>query len=151
MTRQAMLLTMQQQKDFDTCIQCPRCNATFNETTHKKVRDHCHITGNFRSALYHPCNSKLHLSRRTLPVIFHNFKCYDAHQIIKYGIGKFKRWELELIPQTKEKFMTLRARMPVDITRQGRTVYFNVIFLGTTLVLRPRWSSECRPAPITGV
>ena len=129
MTRQGMILTTQQQKEFDACTQCPRCLTTFNDTTHKKVRDHCHITGKFRSALCHPCNSKLTLSRRTLPVIFHNFKCYDAHQIIKHGIGKFKHWQLSVIPQTKEKYMSLTARIPVDKTKEGKTIYFNVAFL----------------------
>ena len=129
MTRQSMILTTQQQKLFDSCTQCPRCNSKFDNEKHKKVRDHCHITGRFRSALCHTCNSKLHLSRRTLPVIFHNFKCYDAHQLIKHGIDKFKHWELHTIPQTKEKYMTLRARIPVETTRQGKLVYFNVVFL----------------------
>ena len=129
MTRQAMLLTTQQEKDFDACTHCPKCRNKFDNETYKKVRDHDHITGKFRSALCHKCNSKLHLSRRTLPVIFHNFKCYDAHQIIKHGLGKFKHWQLTVIPQTKEKYMNLTARIPVDQTREGKLVYFNVVFL----------------------
>lgn len=128
-SRQAMTLSTQQQQDFEACTQCPRCNHTFDDVEFKKVRDHCHITGKFRSALCHKCNRKLYLSRRTLPVIFHNFKCYDAHQIIKHGLDKFKHWELDVIPQTKEKYMTLRARIPVDTTREGKRLYFNVVFL----------------------
>ena len=129
MTRLGMILTTQQQKDFDACTHCPRCKTEFNDTTHKKMRDHDHITGKFRSPLCRRCNSKLHLSRRTLPVIFHNFKCYDSHLIIKHGIDKFKHWQLDVIPQTKEKFMTLKARIPVETTREGKQVYFNVVFL----------------------
>ena len=129
MTRQAMILTTQQEKDFEACTHCPRCNNKFNEETHKKVRDHDHITGTFRSALCHKCTVKLHMTRRTLPVLFHNFKCYDAHQIIKHGLGKFKHWQLNVIPQTTEKFMMLTARIPVETTREGKTVYFNVTFL----------------------
>ena len=129
MTHQAMILTTQQEKDFQACTHCPRCRTKFDDDKHKKVRDHCHITGKFRSALCHKCNTKLYFSRRTLPVIFHNFKCYDAHQIIKHGLGKFKHWQLSIIPQTKEKYMTVTARIPVDQTREGKTVYFNVVFL----------------------
>ena len=129
MTRRGMNLSTQQQQDFDACTNCPRCKSEFNDTTHKKVRDHDHITGSFRSALCHKCNSKLHLSRRTLPVIFHNFKNYDCHQLLKHGIDKFKHWQLDIIPQTKEKYMTLKARIPVETTRQGKLVYFNVVFL----------------------
>ena len=129
MMRQAMNITTQQQKDFDACTHCPRCQTKFNDDKYKKVRDHCHITGKFRSALCHSCNIKLYLSRRKLPVIFHNFKCYDAHQIIKYGLDKFKHWQLSIIPQTKDKYMTLTARIPVDVTKEGKTIYFNVVFL----------------------
>jgi hypothetical protein len=129
LTRQAMTLSIQQQQEFDECTYCPRCKTIFDTDKHKKVRDHDHITGKFRSPLCHSCNSKLCLSRRTLPIIFHNFKCYDAHQIIKHGIGKFKHWQLSTIPQTKEKFMNLTARIPVDQTREGRIIYFNVVFL----------------------
>ena len=128
LTRQSIILTTQQQQDFDTCTHCPKCNIKF-DNNHKKVRDHCHITGKFRSALCHKCNSNFYLTRRTLPVIFHNFKCYDAHQIIKHGLGKFKHWELRIIPQTKEKYMSLTARIPVDKTKEGKKVYFNVVFL----------------------
>ena len=129
MTRRGKLLTTQQEKDFDACTHCPRCNAPFDDSSHKKCRDHDHITGQYRSVLCHSCNSKLHLTRRTLPIIFHNFKCYDAHQLIKHGLGKFKHWILEVIPQTKEKYMQLRARIPVETTKEGKTIYFNVVFL----------------------
>ena len=128
MTRLGKILTTQQERDFDRCTQCSRCNTQFDDKKHKKVRDHDHITGEFRSTLCHSCNTKLYLTRRTLPVIFHNFKCYDAHQIIKHGIGKFKHWQLSVIPQTKEKYMTLTARIPVDQTQEGKLVYFNVVF-----------------------
>ena len=128
MTRLGKLLTTQQEKDFEACRHCPRCNTKFDNEKHRKVRDHDHITGKFRSALCHSCNSKLHLSRRTLAIIFHNFKCYDAHQIIRYGIGKFRHWQLNVIPQTREKYMSLTARIPVDQTHDGKLVYFNVIF-----------------------
>ena len=126
MTYVGMTLTSEEEGEFNSCTVCPRCDKEFNKDTRKKVRDHCHITGKFRSALCHDCNRKLRLTRRTLPVVFHNFKCYDAHQIIKHGIGKFKHWQLEVIPQTKEKFMSLRAKVPVDKTKEGNNVYFTI-------------------------
>ena len=129
LTRKNMIITPEQQTEHDACTQCSHCNKTFDDAAHKKCRDHCHITGNYRSALCHTCNSKLYLSRRTLPVIFHNLKCYDAHQLIKHGLGKFKHWQLNVIPQTKEKYMNITARIPVDKTQEGKTVFFNVAFL----------------------
>ena len=129
MTRRAMLLTAQQEKEFIACTHCPRCKSPFDVSKHKKIRDHDHITGMFRGPLCQTCNFKLCLTRRSLPIIFHNFKCYDAHQIIKHGIGKFKHWQLNVIPQTKEKYMTLIARIPVDQTKEGKLIYFNIVFL----------------------
>ena len=129
MTYEGMALTSEEEEEFNSCTVCPRCDREFNQDSRKKVRDHCHITGKFRSALCHNCNSKLRLTRRTLPVVFHNFKCYDAHQIIKHGLGKFKHWELEVIPQSKEKFMSLRAKVPVDKTKEGKNVYFTIVFI----------------------
>ena len=129
LTRQSMLLTTEQQKEFDACTTCPRCKSTFDTEKHKKVRDHCHITGKYRSPLCHACNCRLHLRRRTLPVIFHNFKCYDAHMIIKHGIGQMKDWKLNVIPQTTEKYMSLTASIPVDKTKEGKPVFFNINFI----------------------
>ena len=34
-----------------------------------------------------------------------------------------------VIPQTKEKFMSLTARIEVDTAQNGRPIYFNVVFL----------------------
>ena len=141
LTRQAMLLTTEQEREFNSCSTCPRCNTLFDDNKHKKVRDHCHITGKYRSPLCSKCNFRLRLKRRTLPVIFHNFKCYDAHIIIKHGIGSMKDWKLEVIPQTKEKYMSLRADIPVDKTKEGKTVYFSILFLDSYQFLSSSLSS----------
>ena len=71
--RKPMNFTDQDQLEYEQCNECPKCNSTFDKT-HAKVRDHCHITGKFRSALCSRCNFRLRLRRRILPVIFHNLK-----------------------------------------------------------------------------
>ena len=128
LTRQSMTISPQEHQDFYDSKSCPRCNSAYSEQN-KKVRDHCHITGRFRSALCSKCNFRLCLKRNTLPVIFHNLKNYDSHLIIKHGIDKFKDWQLSVIPQTSEKFMNIHAKVPVGKTKTGKTIFFNLMFL----------------------
>ena len=88
--------------------------AALSSVKTKPRKDHCHLTGDFRGALCSACNMRLRLKRRVLPVIFHNLKGYDMHLLIKEGNGKMKDWQLNVIAQTTEKFMSLRAKIPVD-------------------------------------
>ena len=55
----------------------------------EKVRDHCHITGEYRGAAHRDCNLKWAISPQKLkmPVIFHNLKGYDCHFIMQ-NLGK---------------------------------------------------------------
>lgn len=126
--RKAMNISAEDLQVFNACTTCPKCNKPFDEKN-KKVRDHCHISGKFRSALCSKCNFSHRLRRCVLPVIFHNFKGYDAHIIIKNGIGEMKNSKIHVIAQTREKFMSMNVRIPVDKTKKGKTVYFDIKFM----------------------
>ena len=128
MTRRKMIYTEEDKINFDNCHECPKCKEKFDDET-KKVRDHCHLTGKFRSALCQKCNFLHRLRRRNLPVIFHNLKGYDSHLLIKNGMGKMKCWELEVIAQTKEKYSCIMAKVPVDKTSEGKLITFTIKFL----------------------
>ena len=81
---------------------CEKCNIHFDGIKVYKVRDHCHLTGKFRSSLCGVCNLKLRQSRRMLPVVFHNLKGYDAHHICKQAIGEMRDWKLSVILQRRK-------------------------------------------------
>ena len=54
-----------------------------------KVRDHDHITGQYRGAAHSKCNQQLRISpyHTPIPVFFHNLKNYDSHHLIS-AIGR---------------------------------------------------------------
>ena len=126
LTRQKMKLTPQDWRTINTATACPKCKTPL--TKDNKVRDHCHITGEFRGVLCSNCNTRLIQKRNILPVIFHNLKNYDMHILLKHGISHFKDWELTCIAQTTEKFMQLKAKVPVGKTQKDKTMYFTIIF-----------------------
>ena len=49
---------------------------------YRKVRDHCHYGGEYRSAAHCICNLKYSVPKK-IPTVFHNGSHYDYHFIIK--------------------------------------------------------------------
>ena len=129
LTRQSMCLSIEEQAAFDRATACKKCRKPFDETKYKKVRDHCHISGTYRGALCHLCNTRLRLKRRILPVVFHNLKNYDGHILCKQAIGKMKDWSLSVIPQTSEKYMSISANIKVGETQKHKPIYFRIVFM----------------------
>ena len=129
LTRKSMVLSEADLQRFNTAEVCSKCHKKFDNDKIKKVRDHDHITGEFRDALCRKCNFSLRVRRRVLPVILHNFKGYDCHMIISGGLGQMKNSKLDVIAQTREKFMAMTMKVPVDKTKEDKTVYFDIKFL----------------------
>ena len=130
LSSQSMIIDPREQRAFDKAAACQKCKVEFSLLGKRyKVRDHCHITGKYRGPLCNVCNSRLRLKRRTLPVIFHNFKGYDSHLICKQAIGEMPGWHLSVIPLTHEKYMSLRVSVEVGTTPTGKKRYFQIVFL----------------------
>ena len=75
-----------------------------------KVRDHCHITGKYRGATHWSCNVNLKMTKK-VPVIFHNFKGYDSHLILK-ELSKFNV-KISVIPIGLETYMAFMLLLGV--------------------------------------
>ena len=73
------------------------------------MADHDHFTGKFLGPACNQCNLLRSLRRSSFPIIFHNLRGYDAHHIIKEGVGHFPKWHLSLVPTTKEGYLSVRC------------------------------------------
>ena len=102
-------LTDQEKKEHDEAKRCFICNGCFdnNKDGKKKVRDHCHFTGQYRGPAHLKCNLDFCFKDFKIPVFFHNLKNYDAHLIIS-NLDKLdtEKDEINVIAQNSEKFIT---------------------------------------------
>ena len=111
-------MTKENKRDFKKATKCYICDKPYNNND-IRVRDHCHITGEFRGSAHQDCNLKLRINpdKIKIPVIFHNLRGYDSHFIMQQ-IGKIaiehiyknKRGEecqmdINAIPNNMEKYM----------------------------------------------
>ena len=111
LTNKTMIpLTNEQEKQFQDALFCHICKTPFDNVGKNgfiefKVKDHCHITGNYRGAAHNSCNINFSMPNR-IPVIFHNLKGYDSHIIID-AITSDTFSTCKLIPQTFEKYIAI--------------------------------------------
>ena len=96
-----LIMSVDEEERFQLANSSWICNKLF-DIGNEIVRDHCHVTGEFRGAAHFNCNANLKLSKK-FPVIFHNLKGYDSHLIIK-EISRFDV-KVSVIPNGLEKYM----------------------------------------------
>ena len=81
-------LTVEEKKSYEKQKKCYICKKEFctNENNdnefklYKKVRDHCHFTGDFRGAAHNICNLRYKVLHNA---VIHNGSSYDYHLIFK--------------------------------------------------------------------
>ena len=102
-----MVMTADDQAAFAAATVCYICDKQFGTTTSaRKVRDHDHISGEYRGAAHCSCNLSKRRQRK-IPVFFHNFRGFDSHLIVP-ALGNHKDRKLKVIAQTMEKYMQLQ-------------------------------------------
>ena len=74
-----------------------------------KIRDHCHLTGNYRGPAHSKCNINVTQKQKNfIPFIFHNFSNYDCHMFFKKLVDKKKeKVDFDIIPKTNEEYISV--------------------------------------------
>jgi len=110
-----MKITASKQESFNNEEICHICEEKLNGD---KVRDHCHLTGNYRGAAHNVCNTQYKIPK-FYPVFKHNLSGYDAHLFIKNLKGK-----INCIPNTEEKYISFSEHIVVGefIGRENKKV-----------------------------
>ena len=100
-----------EEEDDRICINCdePLLRPQFTDAG----KNHCHITGKYRSAAHNLCNRsyfRIDPKRTIIPAVFHNLKGYDAHHLMQH-IAEFDPVpqgppNLRCIPNNMEKYIS---------------------------------------------
>ena len=85
---------------FRTAETCHVCDKPLEGDS---MRDHCHITDEYRGAAHNACNLKLRLNP-SIPVVFHNLRGYDSHLLMQ-AISKVEG-RVSCIPNNTEKYIS---------------------------------------------
>ena len=103
-------LTKKQWKKYKKSTICHICYKPFI-LMNRKVRDHCHYTGRYRSPAHSFCNLMYRIPSY-IPVVFHNLSGYDAHLFIR-ELGKHSS-EMGVIAKNKEDYISFSIKVSVD-------------------------------------
>ena len=78
------MMTDEDETNFAKATKCQICDKAYIKPD-TRVRDRCHITGDYRGSAHQDCNLKLRINAKEIkiPVIFHNVKGYDSHFIMQ--------------------------------------------------------------------
>ena len=108
-------MTENDEEEFQKADECHICQQKYTDED-IKVRDHCHISGNYRGSAHQDCNLNFQLTEN-IPIIFHNLRGYDSHFIMqnigeiarkhtfKNKRGEEKQMDINVIPNSMEKYM----------------------------------------------
>ena len=108
-------LTKEQWGDFNTAKECHICMKPFEDSDDKKVkkvRDHCHYTGEYRGAAHSNCNLRYKIPSY-IPVVFHNLSGYDAHLFVKELGKQCGNDTIGVIAENKEKYISFNVSVKV--------------------------------------
>ena len=105
-TKKDIIMTEEHGEDYRNNNVCRFCEKNIESD---KVRDHCHLTGDYRGPAYSKCNFNVTQKQSNfLPFIIHSFSNYDCHMFFIKLVDKKKDIvEFEIIPKTNEEYISV--------------------------------------------
>ena len=93
-------------EDFINNNICRLCEKNFECD---KVRDHCHLTGEYRGPAHSKCNINVFQDQSIfIPFIFHNLSNYDCHIFFKKLVDKkIDKVKFDKIPKTNGEYISV--------------------------------------------
>ena len=131
--KKPLKLTEKETLNYRFATECWICNKPFENASwkYKKVRDHCHFTGEFRGAAHNICNLKIQ-NNFTIPAITHNLSKYDLKLFIR-DLMKYTDDKPNVIAKSSEEFIMVSIKIKVGtrIGKGGKPVnrYYTVKFI----------------------
>ena len=105
-TNKDIIMTQEDEEDYKNHNICGFCE---KEILSDKVRDHCHLTGQYRGSAHSKCNINVTQKQSNFILfIFHNFSNYDCHMFFKKLVDKKKdKVDFDIIPKTNEEYISV--------------------------------------------
>ena len=105
-TNKDIIMTDEDEEDYRKNNICRFCEKNIESD---KVRDHCHLTGNYRGPAHSKCNINVTQKQSNfIPFIFHNFGNYDCHMFFKKLVDeKNDKVKFDIIPKTNEEYISV--------------------------------------------
>ena len=105
-TKKNIIMTDDDEEEYKNDNNCRFCE---KEIVSDKVRDHCHLTGEYRGPAHSKCNINVTQKQSNfIPFIFHNFSNYGCHMFFKRLVDKKKdKVDFDIIPKTNEEYISV--------------------------------------------
>ena len=122
-------LTKEEKINYNDQKVCYICKKEFDTIDKKnyKVRDHCHYTGQYRSAAHNICNLR-YIVPKEIPVVFHNGSTYDYHFIIKELVKQFEG-NFDCLGENTEKYITFLVPLKKKIENKNLEITYKMKFI----------------------
>ena len=106
-TKEDIVMTEDDEEDFKKDNICRFCE---KEILSDKVRDHCHLSGNYRGPAYNTCKENVkQKDSYFIPFAFHNFSNYDCHMFFKKLVDlKKDKVKFKIILKTNEENIAVK-------------------------------------------